>query len=314
MRWFLWVYLAACGSVPANKPADAPPRIDAAIDAPGSGSGSAPACDVTKPFGTPMQLPGIDGSGDQMWGWFSADELTIYFTQLAPNMTVQNVYSAQRASGSDAFGAPVRLAGVQSDTASIEAPKLTANGLDMFVTDNASGSARIYVATRTTTLADFGTPSPVAAVNSTGLADADPWVNADATVMYLASDRPGSTDYDIYSTTRSSSTGTFATPAMVTELASSGVDDGPVVSDDGLEIFFASNRSTTSNGRNDIYHATRASTSGVFTAISKVSELSTDASEDFPTWLSPDRCTLMYSSDVSTGSGGYDIWVATRPQ
>jgi hypothetical protein len=314
MRWFLWVYLAACGSVPANKPADAPPSIDAPRDAAGSGSGSAPACDVTKPFGTPMSVPGIDGSGDQIGGWFSPDLLTIYFNQLVPGLSVQNVYSAQRATGSDAFGTPMRLAGVQTDSASVEQPKVTANGLNLFMDGTASGSARIYVATRTTTLADFGAPALVAAVNSTDTADADAWINADATIMYLASVRPGSSSYDIYSTTRSSPTGTFATPAMVTELASTSVDDAPIASDDGLEIFFASTRSTTSNGRNDIYHATRASTSDPFSAISKVSELSTDASEDFPTWLSPDRCTLMYTSDVAGGSGGYDIWIATRPQ
>src|SRR6185503_4092051 len=188
-----------------------------------------------------------------------------------------------------------------------EGPKVTANGLNLFVTDNATGSDRIYVATRTTALADFSTLSLVAAVNSTGTGDADPWINDDATVMYMASERPSSSGFDIYSTTRSSPTGTFATPAMVSELESLAVDDAPVVSADGLEIFFASSRSTTSNGRNDIYRATRASTSDSFSSISKVSELSTDVSEDFPTWLSPDRCTLMYTSDVATGSGGYDI-------
>jgi len=151
-------------------------------------------------------------------------------------------------------------------------------------------------------------------VNATGVGDADPWINPDATEMYFASDRPGSTGFDIYRTTRSSPTGTFDTPAMLPELASSGVDDAPVVSADGLELFFASNRSPMSGGRNDIYHATRASTADGFSAISEVSELSTNASEDFPTWLSPDRCTLMYTSDVAGGSGGYDIWIATRPQ
>ena len=314
MRWCLWVYLAACGSVPTNKPADAPQgKDDAAIDAAGSSSGS--PCDVTKSFGTPMSLPGIDGSGDQTWGWFSPDELTIYYVAEVPGKAISNVYAAQRASIGDAFGSGTRLAGVMSDTEDTSTPKVTADGLTLFVTaDTASGSDRIFVATRSTAVADFGTPSLVAAINSTGADDSDPWINADATVMYLASVRTGSVMFDLYTATRSSPTGTFTTPVPITELESGDVDDVPVASADGLEIFFASNRSTTSNGRNDIYHATRATTSDPFSAISKVSELSTDTSEEFPTWLSPDRCTLMYSSDAAGGSGGYDIWIATRPQ
>jgi hypothetical protein len=88
-----------------------------------------------------------------------------------------------------------------------------------------------------------------------------------------------------------------------------------VLSADGLEIFFASTRGQSgAAARNDIWHAVRSTTADGFGAPTRVAELSADATEDFPTWLSPDRCTLMFSSDRPGGNGGLDIWMATRPQ
>jgi hypothetical protein len=46
----------------------------------GSGGGAATARDLSRPFGTPILVPGISGTGgDDVTGRLMPDELTIYF-------------------------------------------------------------------------------------------------------------------------------------------------------------------------------------------------------------------------------------------
>lgn len=68
----------------------------------------------------------------------------------------------------------------------------------------------------------------------------------------------------------------------------------PVVANDELEIYFASNRDQASDYRAlDIYHATRTSTSAPFGNVTRMTALSTGGT-DWPVWLSPSGCTLYY--------------------
>jgi Tol biopolymer transport system component len=309
----LVIALTACGSVSTKTP-------DASVhDAPNpdvaTGSGDAPqaACDVTKPFGTITNLAGVNSNSVDEWGWLSADQLMVYFTSAATNSSDLNLYQATRATTTAAFSTP-QLMGAINTTNSEERPVVTADGLTLFAQSNASGSTHIYVAARTSPAAQFGSLTMAGGVNdtTTNVIDADPWISGDGLTMYLASTRNGT--YDIFRTTRASTTATFDTPTAVAELNGGSIEDAPVVSADGLEIFFASNRAANSNGRNDIWHATRASTADGFGMATEVTELSGTATEDFPTWISPDRCMLLFTSDRTGGNGSYDIWVATRPQ
>gem|GEM_PF-5024695 len=57
----------------------------------------------------------------------------------------------------------------------------------------------------------------------------------------------------------------------------------PVVTEDGLTIFFRSNH----NGGYDIYTATRATTLDVFGPATLVPNVSASVSSDGPSWISP---------------------------
>lgn len=304
--------LTACGSVSGKNP-DAAVH-DAIVGYDHSGDPPPPPCDVTKPFGTLTDLAAVNSNSEDMWGWFSQDLLTIYFSGTATNSSDINLYEAKRSSPTGTFSTPV-LMGPINTTSTEDRPVVTADGLTLFAHSNPTGTVHIYVATRTSTAAQFGPLALVSGINSTGNAvEADPWISGDGLTMYFASTRDGS--YDIFRATRANTTSpTFDTPVAVAELnMTASVEDAPVVSPDGLEIFFASNRAATSNGRNDIWHATRATAADGFGTPSMLSELSGTTSEDFPTWVSPDRCTLLLTSDRAGGNGSYDIWIATRPQ
>ena len=127
--------------------------------------------------------------------------------------------------------------------------------------------------------------------------------------MYFVSNRTG--NHEIFRTTRASTNNAFDIPLAVGELNSTAGEHSPVLSQDELEIFFGSYRLHSSN---DIFHARRLSTSDGFGVPMLVAELSGATSEDYPNWVSPDRCQLIFTSDREGGSGGLDLWIATRPQ
>lgn len=78
-------------------------------------------------------------------------------------------------------------------------------------------------------------------------------------------------------------------------------DFAPVVTDDELEIFFASNRqSPGGTPALDIYTATRTRPDLPFEMPTRVAELSDPASIDWPLWISPDHCDLYYINKVGT--------------
>ncbi len=303
--------LTACGSVSGKNP-DASVHDSAHLDSPATADAPPPPCDVTKPFGTLTDLASVNSNSEDMWGWFSADLLTIYFSGTATNSTDINLYQATRTTPTGSFSTPVLMGPINTSANNEDRPVVTADGLTLFAQSNVSGT-HIYVATRTSTAAQFGSLAQVQGINGTGATiDADPWISGDGLTMYFASTRNGT--YDIFRSTRANANSTFDAPVAIAELNTSSVDDAPVVSADGLEIFFASNRATTSNGRNDIWHATRASTADGFGTPVMVAELSGTTSEDFPSWISADRCTLLFTSDRAGGNGSYDIYIATRPQ
>jgi Tol biopolymer transport system component len=303
------VLLAGCGSVGETK-------VDGAVaDSKGSDGkldGAVPAaCNLTAPFGTPVQVGGVNSSSTDVWGWLSPDLLTIHFASSASGTSDRNIYSATRASPTGTFTNAQPIAG-GVNTASVEdRPTLTADGLTIFYESTAPGPQDIYFATRTSVIADFGTGQAVAGINGANSIDWNPFITANGLELYFSSNRTNNR-LQIYRATRASTSSQFSAPTAVAELTSTSDDYGPILSADGLEMIFSSYRAGHNN--NDIWHATRSTTNDGFGTPSELTELNGATSDDFANWLSPDRCTLVFSSNKTGGNGGYDIWMAKRPQ
>ncbi|HTL34263.1 MAG TPA: hypothetical protein VL326_14135 [Kofleriaceae bacterium] len=300
----LMVGLAACGSVD-NKQTDAAmpdmKSIDAAIDTP-----AGPACDVTKPFGSPVALAGgVNTAGDERFGYLSGDELTVYFSDVD---TDRDIWYATRTSPTAGFGTAMKLPGVNTTT-NEEHPGITTDGL-ILVSDHSFGTtADIGIVTRPNVAQDFGALASLAGVNQTNTNETDGFISRDGLTVVFGSDRTGA-QYRLFSSTRTSTTAAFGTPAELVGLDdAAATDSGGVLSDDKLEILFYSNRAGGQGGV-DIWRATRASASDNFGAPTDVTELNSSNIE-FVSWLSPDRCRVMFASDRL---GSYDLFMATRPQ
>lgn len=263
-------------------------------------------CDVTKPFGLPVPVDGVNTDITEGGGWLSEDQLTIYFAR-DPGGNA-NLYLAMRAQPKGAFAGAALLEGV--NTSNHEAgPSLTADGLTMFLQANIGSSAfDIHVTTRTSSAAIFSMHAPVANINTVSN-EGNPMISDNGLVLYFSSDRAGA--FDIFKSTRANTGSSFNTPVAISELNTTTDDFTPVLSKDGLEIFFASKRVHSTV---DIFHATRTTPDDTFGTPTLDAELSSEANYEFPHWISPDRCELIFESDRSGGSGNGDLWIAMRPK
>lgn len=105
--------------------------------------------------------------------------------------------------------------------------------------------------------------------------------------------------------------GAFMTPVPVPGLSVVGADDDdPVVSADGLELYFTSDRAGGVGG-SDVYRATRPSPAAAWGAPALVAELSSPNDETQPSLCCGDL--VMYLGSSRAGSlGSNDIYRATR--
>lgn len=92
------------------------------------------------------------------------------------------------------------------------------------------------------------------------------------------------------------------TIAPVPGLDETGTEGDPVVSEDELAIYF----SRTSSGTSHVFGATRASPTDAFANVHAIGVLATTAN-DRPSWISPDRCTLVFTSDRSGSWQAYKL-------
>jgi Tol biopolymer transport system component len=155
---------------------------------------------------------------------------------------------------------------------------------------------------------EFGTPVPVAELNTT---DGTSWdysahLSPDELTVYFTSTRPnGPGQASLYVATRPSKKDPFGTPAPIPNVNSQFSDEFPSVSADGLMLVFSSDRANP--GYEHIYVSTRSSTSSAFGAPVLVSSL-TSSAVDREGYLLPAGTELYFASNRAGGAGSDDIY------
>jgi len=160
-------------------------------------------------------------------------------------------------------------------------------------------------------LGPFGPPVLIDGVNSSSGED-DPSISPDERTIYFDSGRAGTLGgSDIWYASRGSGSGPFGTPQNLGTVNSAFDEEDVEIAADGLTVYFASDR-TGGLGNLDLWYATRTSTGQSFGAPQNLVELSTSSLDRDPA-ASADGLALFFASSRPGGSGGNDIWVATRP-
>ena len=312
------IALAACslyGTANDDEPAPAP-SVEAGADgaaddaslADASDAGApSPRCDLSKPFGTPKQVPGVNTSDPELNIWLSDDEKTAYLTAIESDAAARwDVFTMSRASRDDTFGPRVRMTDVDLDNANTEDVTLTPNGLLVAFSSTRvvadGGVSDLFIAERTTPTAPFGSATPIANVNDSIADEQNPFLTADGLELFFNSTRNG--DWELFHAVRGMG-GSFGAPVTV----GLGRSSNAALTRDGLTLYFSRH---LDDGSTDIWVATRATPTAPFTGAKAASELESPA-RDVPGWVSPDGCRIYFMSARPDGPGAYDQWFADKP-
>jgi len=266
---------------------------DAAIDA-------GPACDPVAPFGMPVPIAELNDAVAQDGTLrLAPDELTGYFWSRRAGRG--QIYFAMRA----ALGAPFTIQPVTglSATSHDLDPTMPTTGTKVLVYRRNGPGDDLWAATAVTDT-DFTGAAALATLNSTAT-DAQPFMRPGTDELIYQSMRTG--NGDLYVAMRTGPT-TFTVPTKIGELATAAEEGDPVVSGDGLTLYFRSDAPAGALGGHNIYVSTRADTSATWGAPDLVPNVNSTV-EDGASALSSDGCRLYISSDRN---GTNDIFVATR--
>ena len=203
-------------------------------------------------------------------------------------------------------------------------PSLTADGLSLYISSirpgGLGGAHDLWVATRSSTHEDFGTPVNVGAPVSSPYYEDSPFISADGTELYFSDGyykigshsalRPGGFGVgDVWVSTRATTDDEWGTPTNLgANVNSASYDGGPCLSADGLTLFFDSMRSSGS-GRVDLWMAKRATISDAWEPAVNLGQIVNSSQDDaFPRIL-PDGLMLLFTSNRE---GNYDLWATRR--
>jgi hypothetical protein len=209
------------------------------------------------------------------------------------------------------FGEPIHP-GPPVNSASREiGPVLSPDGLELYFQSDRPGGygdVDIYVTRRASLQDPWGPPTNLGPQVNSSTFDGPGSLSADGLTLYLAS------GWDLYTTTRATKDAPWGPrvrlgPVVVP--STSYRNSGPLVTADGLELFFLSNR-PGGYGGNDVWASTRATTADFWETPVNLGPIINGPAEDVASWVSPDGLTLLLCSNRPGGLGGLDTWITTR--
>jgi len=162
----------------------------------------------------------------------------------------------------------------------------------------------------------FGEPTNLGPTINSPHSDLPGSISSDGLSLYFDSNRSSGswgTD-DIYVSTRATTDDAWGTPVKLgPPVNSSGLEVLPIISTDGLSLYFTSLNRAGGYGSLDIWVATRATVSDPWGEPSNLGPKVNGPQDDVGMSISFDGLVLyFYSRNRPGGYGGYDIWVSTR--
>ena len=161
----------------------------------------------------------------------------------------------------------------------------------------------------------FGEPTNLGPTINSPHSDFPGSFSSDGLEMYFASNRSGGSwdTYDIYVSRRTTTDDAWGTPVKLgPPVNSSTVDFCPIISTDGLSLYFTPLNRAGGYGSLDIWVATRATVSDPWGESSNLGPTINTSQDDIATSISCDGLVLyFYLKPPPSGPG--DIYMSTRP-
>jgi len=226
--------------------------------------------------------------------------------------------SGESANADFTFGEPVNLGPTVNSSSREEEAGISSDGLSIYYCSRRSGGYGgfdMWVTTRATTQDEWDPPVNLGPTVNGSSDDFSEDISADGLELYFGSNRPGGSSYDIWVAKRATTEDDWTTPVNLGPMVNSSSWEGcPAVSDDGLELYFWSNRPSGSGGM-DIWVSRRATTQDDWGMAENLGPVSNSSAWDLCTDVSPDGLLLILVSARSGGYGGElgDLWMMRRP-
>jgi WD40 repeat protein len=272
-----------------------------------SGLGSSALASEPALFERPVAVHALNSSCRDKGPCFTCDGLGVYFhsDRRACN-DFPDVWVARRPSLASPFGAPALVLLNGGD------PCVSCDERTMVLVRQVSGprglNLDLFRSTRESTTDPWGEPTPVAELN-TDYDELGPKIANDGLSIVFVSDRPGTLgNLDLWMAERDTKSEPFKPPVNLSELNSPSTETNAAITEDGLAIYFASNR-PGGQGEADLYRATRSVPYGPFDAPKNLDDLNSPRTDKAPT-VTADGLTLLFRSDRDGGEGLSDIYQA----
>jgi hypothetical protein len=249
----------------------------------------------------------------------SKDGLSLYFSSdRAGGFGGTDLWVARRACPDCAWETPVNLGSMLNTTGNEQRAYVSPDGhLLFYQTSRAGGQGGndIWLSHRADPNDDLAWEQPVnvgPGVNTAGDEQVASYVvGGGGGTLYFARGTVALNQQDIYAARVLRDGSTPEAAVLVVELRDETVNDaGPSVRTDGREIFFHSPRAGRLGG-SDLWAARRQSPNHDWSIPVNLSVLNSLQNDLRPS-ISHDGRTLVFDSNRPGGSGGLDIWIATR--
>lgn len=255
-----------------------------------------------------MRIPELSSTSDDFGGQISFDGLTYYFR--SDRSGNGDLYYAKRPARGAAFGPVIALAELNTSAQEIEiAP--SPDELEVYWGSEAiTGTQCMFHASRVDRALPFSNITRFDSFCSAGAAALGAYVMLDNLTLYYTLESGMGPEGTIEVTTRATTNDAFAIGTPVVGLEGTPTKGYPVVTADGLTIYFESGGGI---GENHLYQATRATPGAPFGATSLIPNVTGPAgSVDEDVSLTTDGLELFFASSRPDSSGMDDIYVATR--
>ncbi len=205
------------------------------------------------------------------------------------------------------FGTPQLVTGLRADTDDVRDPSLTFEELELYFSSPTAGQNDIWVSRRTVATDPWG-PSTLVAELSSPQNDEGPEVSVDGLIMYFASDRGGAER--LYVSQRRTRDTPWGTPALLSTLGASTLDEAPALDRAQLYLAFGSQRDAASAAH--LFSATRPDASAAWQSAAEITALGS-AWEDTDPALFASGSGLVFATRRLTQGGTADLFEAARP-
>jgi hypothetical protein len=270
-------------------------------------------------WSTPVNLGAVvNSTAQEASPALSTDGLSLYFASDGPGgFGLRDIWVSQRPTVSAAWGAPSHLGPPINTTFDDFVPAFSSDGHWMFFASTRPGGfggTDLWQSYRVDVHNDFGwqTPTNLGATVNTGAAENGNgyFDNGGSPQLFFGSDRLGPVgNSDLYVTNRQAD-GSWGPASRIAELSTPSSENRPTLRQDGLEIFFYSDRAGSAGS--DIWTATRASVGVAWSTPVNLGPSVNSSTTDLHPYVSANGEVLFFASSRPGSLGSTDLYMTTR--